>query len=300
VTRATVALAFGLLVCGVPAAVAQAPQLGGQDNGKPVGIEAENGIEWQRANNVYIARGHAKATRGDNSVVADTLYAFYRPTAQAQQTAPAIAPSKNGAPDPLTGGATEIYRLEADGHVHFATPTETVDGDHAVYDVDKSVLVMTGKDLRLVTPRDVVTARDSLEWYDSEQMGIARGDALAVRGDRRVSADVLTMYVVKPANGSSHVSRINANGNVIVTSGDQIARGDNGVYDLDTGIATVVGHVRLTRGDNELRGRYGVVDLNNHVSRLLSEPPGTVVARGARPRVEGLLVPRQKPGDAAK
>ncbi len=210
--RAAAALAFGLLAWGAPGAVAQAPQLGGQDNGKPVGIEAENGIEWQRANNVYIARGHAKATRGDNSVIADTLFAFYRPTAQAQPT-PAAPPTKNGAPDPLTGSATEIYRLEADGHVHFATPTETVDGDHAVYGVDSSVLVMTGKDLRLVTPRDVVTARDSLEWYDSEQKGIARGNALAVRGDRRVSADVLTMFVVKPADGTSHVSRINANGN---------------------------------------------------------------------------------------
>jgi len=31
---------------------------------------------------------------------------------------------------------------------------------------------------------------------------------------------------VKPADGTSHVSRINANGNVIVTSADQIARGD--------------------------------------------------------------------------
>jgi lipopolysaccharide export system protein LptA len=270
--------------------------LGAQDNGKPIGIEASNGIEWQQSNRVYIAHGDAKATRGDTSVFADTLYAYYRPVAQAQT----VAVSKKGAPDPVSGGggSTEIYRLEADGHVRFTTPTQTMTGDHAVYDVDQTILVVTGKDLRLVTPRDTVTARDSIEWYDAKQLGVARGDALAVRDDRRVRGDVLTALMQKQGkDGPSRISRINANGNVIVSSADQIARGDAGIYNLDSGIATLAGHVRLTRGDNELRGRYGVVDLNSNVSRLLSAPPGAKVLAGGSEtaRVEGLLVPRRKP-----
>ncbi len=66
---------------GVPGAFAQLPLIGTQDNGKPIDIAAEDGIEWQQNNHVYIARGHAKATRGDDTVVADTLYAYYRPVA---------------------------------------------------------------------------------------------------------------------------------------------------------------------------------------------------------------------------
>ena len=284
------ALAALLAALAAPAAQAQLPFLSGQDGGKPIGIAAQDGIEWQQNNHVYIARGHAKATRGDGSVTADTLYAFYRPTAETQPK-----PASAGKSDPMSGGSTEIYRLEAFGNVVFANPTQTLTGQHAVYDVDNALLVVTGDNLKLETPRQTITARDSFEWYDAKQIAVARGDAVAMRDDRSVRADVLTAIVEKGTDGNSHISRINANGNVIVASPGQIARGDAGVYNLDTGMATLSGRVRLTRGENELRGRYAVVDLNRNVSRLLSAPPGAQVANDRPARVEGLFVPRRKP-----
>jgi lipopolysaccharide export system protein LptA len=275
------------------AAPAPAPVLGlgDRNNGKPIAIEADNGIEWQQNNRVYIARGNAVATRGDDNVKADTLKAFYRPVAGA----PPPPAGKSGG-DPMGGsGSTEIYRLDGEGHVVFRTPTDTMFGDHAVYDVDKSVLVVTGKGLKIVTPTDIITARDSLEWYDAQQIGVARGNAVAMRGDRIVRGDVLTARVAKQADGASHISRVDAHGDVVVSSPGQIARGDAGVYNLDTGIVTLTGRVRLTRGDNELKGRYAVVDMNTNVSQLLPGPPGARLAAGTG-RVEGLIVPRQKPG----
>ncbi|HWI29503.1 MAG TPA: LptA/OstA family protein [Stellaceae bacterium] len=330
------ALAAGLMPPAAPAAHAQslAPGLTAGDNGKPIEIEADDGIEWQQNNRVYIARGNARATRGQATVFADTLIAYYRPicspeaqaaakqraaaqaasasaagkrpdagpqthacpAAGAAQPADATAKPKQPASDTANGGATEIYRLEADGHVRIATETQTVYGDHAVEDLDKSLLVVTGKHLKLETPRDTVTARDSLEWYDDKQLAVARGDAVEMRDDKRLAGNVLTAEVEKDAKGASHISRIDAQGNVLVSSADQIARGDAGVYNLDTGIATLTGRVTLTRGDNELRGQYGVVDLNNNVSRLLSAPPSAKLTEGSsHTRVAGLLVPRAKP-----
>lgn len=279
------------VLLGAPSAFAQQLSLPGvADKSKPIGITADNGIEWQQTNHVYIARGHATATRGEDSVVADTLYAFYRPVNNAPQ-----APSKTGGSDSISGGSTQIYRIEADGHVTFKSPTGTVTGDHAVYDVDKAVLVVTGRHLQLVTPHEIITARDSLEWYDAKNMGVARGNATATDGNRRVRADVLTANVTKAPDGSSHISRIDANGHVVVISPGQVATGDSGVYNVDTGIATLAGHVLLTRGDNDLRGQYAVVDVKNNVSRLLAAPPGTELAGGHAPRVEGLIVPRGAP-----
>lgn len=289
-----------------PAAAARAQNFGlgfnAQDNGSPIDIQAEQGIEWQQANRVYIARGHARATRGQATVFADTLMAYYRPVAEegdGKSTAPAenAAAKKpdSNASDPIGGNSTEIYRLEAIGNVRIATETQTVYGDHAVYDVDQALLVVTGKRLRLETPSDTLTARDSLEWYDNKQLAVARGDAIAVREGKQLRGDVLTAEVVKGPNESSHVSRIDAQGNVLVSSQDQIARGDAGVYNADTGIATLTGRVTLTRADNELRGQYAVVDLNNNVSRLLSAPPSAQLTEERPPRVHGLLVPRQKP-----
>lgn len=250
------------------------------DDHRPLDIEAEQGIEWQQNNQVYIARGNARASRGNATVYADTLIAHYRP-APPDRAKPADA----GA---LTG-STDIYRVEAEGNVRLTTDTQTVYGDRAVYDLDSATAVVTGKHLKLVTPKDTVTARDSLEWYDNTLIAVARGEAVAVRETKRLAGDVLTAQVVKPADGPSRISRIDAQGHVLVTTLNEIARGATGVYNVDTGIATLAGGVTITRGDNELRGQYGVVDLNNNVSRLLSAPPG-----GGTPRapVQGLIIPR--------
>lgn len=291
-----VCLAFGRL----PTA-AQGLGLGGVPDSRPIEISAESGIEWQQEAQVYIARGNAVAKRGATEVHADTLTAHYRP-------------SKSKTAE----GGTEIYRLDADGHVVIKGETQNVVGDQAVYDVDQQIAIVTGKALKLTTATDVVTARDSLEWYDDKQVAVARGDAVAVREDKRIRADVLTAHMTKnktkpaetmppakPANreaaakpgaaagplgaseGDSRISRVDAQGNVVVANATDIARGDYGVYNADTGIVTLLGNVTITRGQNTIRGQYAVVDLNNNVSRMM-----TVAAKpGApAPRVEGLFV----------
>jgi lipopolysaccharide export system protein LptA len=257
----------------------------GKGGDKAVQIEADQGIEWRQTERVYIARGNAKAKRGNATVSADTLTAHYRPAKSA-----AGRPSGGG--DDLTG-STEIYNVEAEGNVRFETETQSVTGDRAVYDLDQATIVVTGKNLKLATPRDTVTARDSLEWWDAKQLAVARGDATAVREGKRVRADVLTAEVVRDQKGAQHISRIDAQGNVVLVSKDEVGRGDSAVYNVESGIATLVGHVRLTRGENELRGNYAIVDLNQNVSRLLGSPPSDTLTGGKPQRVEGLIVPRQ-------
>jgi lipopolysaccharide export system protein LptA len=85
---------------------------------------------------------------------------------------------------------------------------------------------------------------------------------------------------------SSRISRVDAQGNVLVSTATDIGRGDYGVYNAETGIVTLLGNVTLTRGQNAIRGQYAVVDLNNNISRMMAEPgkPGT----GGQ--VEGLFV----------
>ena len=265
---------------------------------RPIEISADSGIEWQQNAQVYVARGNAVAKRGANEVHADTLTAHYRP-------------SKG------TGGETEIYRLNADGHVTIKGERQTIVGDQAVYDVDQQIGVVTGKGLKMTTATDVVTARDSLEWYDQKQIAVARGDAVAVRETKRVRGDVLTAHMTKdkaqPAAGkpekpvppaaqanprsssmplgatdeSSRISRVDAQGSVLVSTETDVGRGDFGVNNADSGIATLLGNVTITRGPNTIRGQYAVMDLNNNISRMMTAPatPGTAPAR-----VEGLFV----------
>ncbi len=175
------AVLFAVLALGSLHARAQGLNLGGNSNdNRPIDITADSGLEWQQQAQVYIAHGNAVATRGTSEVHADTLTAHYRP-------------SKSKTAE----GGNEVYRLDADGHVVLKGPTQTVVGDQAVYDLDQQIAVVTGKALKLTTPTDVVTARDSFEWYDATQIAVARGDAVATRADKHIRADVLTAHMTK-------------------------------------------------------------------------------------------------------
>src|SRR5215472_10118606 len=173
------ASALGCLLSADGPAAAQGLNLGAASEDRPLAISATSGIEWQQDAQIYIARGNATAKRGTTEVDADTLTAHYRP-------------SKG------SGGETEIYRLNADGHVTIKGETQIVVGDQAVWDVDQQTGIVTGNALKLTTATDVVTARDSLEWYDQKQVAVARGDAVAVRENvKRIRADVLTAHMTK-------------------------------------------------------------------------------------------------------
>jgi lipopolysaccharide export system protein LptA len=289
-------------VAAAPSGAAGALDFGGATGGnkEPVNITADNGIEWRQAEHVYIARGNVKAVRGTLTVYADEMRAFYRPVKKPGSAPapakPAAKPAKPGEPPgaQTDEGPTEVYRLEAIGNVRFVTPTQTGYGDHADYDIDTTMLVMTGRHLKIVTPHDLLTARDSIEWYDNRQLGVARGDAVDLHDGKTLAADVLLATIVHPPGQEAHASRIDGRGNVFVSSKDQIGRGDIGVYDVKSGVVTLTGHVRLTRGKDEMRGNYGVVDVNRNIGYLLPHAPGA--RRPGDNRVEALIVPDAKIG----
>ncbi len=291
------------------------------NKGGPVEVTSDNGMEWRQNEQIIIARGNARAVRGDVTVTADTLIAHYRkkaPVPGAPPT-PAPAPPKPGAApaDPSSDtGNNEIYRLEADGHVHIFTATDQAFGDHGIYDIDQAVLVLTGHDLHIITPQQVMTARDVMEYWSQKHMAVGRGDAVVTTNDgRRLSGDVLVGYTedpnepaqpgaapVKPVaakpdktgadplGAGGKLKRVDAFGHVEVRTATEIMRADKGVYVPDTGIARMAGNVHLTRGQNQLNGDFGVSNLKTGVSTV-TRSPGS--------RVEGLVVPNDKTVPAA-
>jgi lipopolysaccharide export system protein LptA len=295
-------------------------------------VTAAGGIDWDQSAQTVTARDDARAIRGNVTVTADRLIAHYRKKAGSPVTpVAATAPAKpNG--EPSDTGNNEIYRLEADGHVHIFTPTDQAWGDHAIYDIDQAVLVLTGQHLRLTTPQDVLTARDALEYWSAKHMSVARGDATATSADgRRITADTLVGYTEdqaagvaaspktpgsaanfpgthprpgeKPAGGgdvlesSGKLQRVEAFGHVVLRTATDIVTGDRGRYEPDTGIAHIVGNVHITRGANQLNGAAAVVNMKTGLATMTQAP-------GAR--VQGLVVPNanrgadQPPGTPSK
>jgi lipopolysaccharide export system protein LptA len=70
------------------------------------------------------------------------------------------------------------------------------------------------------------------------------------------------------ADGGRQIRRIEAKGGVLVTQKDQNATGDNGIFDMRANTVTLVGNVVVTRGRDVLRGNRLVVDLENGVSKM--------------------------------
>lgn len=235
---------------------------------EPVTIEADDGIEWVRDEKLYIARGNAKAVRGELTVSADTLSAAYRPK---------------------DSGGSEVYRMEALGNVEILSTTDRAVGDRAVYDIDQEVIVLLGDDLSFKNGLDTITARDSLEYWETRRLAVARGDAVALRENQRIEADVLTAYFNDGPDGENRIERVDAIGNVKITTPEEVVRGNEGVYDVLREVATLAGNVRVTRGDNQLNGERAEVNLKTGVSRML---PGS----GSGGRVKGLFTP-QKDGN---
>lgn len=250
---------------------ALSPLAGPSEGGKsPVDIQADNAIEWHQDAKAYVARGHASATRGKTTVYADVLTAYYRETKDK---------------------GNDVYRMTAEGNVHLVTPTQQVFGEHGVYDTDRKVGVMTGSGLKLVTQNDVVTARDSLEYYDETKLAVARGDAIAVRGQDRMRSDTMVAQFKEDANGNQVMERIDGIGGVVITTATDVAICKRVMYQVSTDIAVLVDDVKITRGDDQINGDAAEMNMKSHVNRVLS---------GGR-RVEGLLNPQdkdKKPGEA--
>jgi lipopolysaccharide export system protein LptA len=295
-------VAAALTVLAVLTAPAGAQQLD-LTHGGPIDITARDGIEWRQVEQEVIATGDATAVRGQVTVMADRLTAWYRKKG-AGPAQPTPVAGLTG--DPSTEG-NEIYRMQADGHVRIFTPTDQAQGDRATYDLDQSVLVMTGKDLKLTTPNDTITAKDDLEYWPQKHMAVARGNAIVTTNDaKRVAADTLVAYTTdnppppsaspapastaaKPSNdplaASGKLQRVEAFGNVSIRTPTDTVTGDRGVYVPDTGMARLAGNVRITRGQNQLNGAEADVNMKTGIASLVAQKTG---------RVHGLVVPNDE------
>ena len=299
--RATLGLAL-LLPC---AALAQQLDL---SRGGPIDITARDGIDWRQDEQIVIAHGDARAIRGDVTVIADTLTAWYRPKAGAG-TGPQPAATPGATPGAPDSGGNEIYKVQGLGNVRIFTPTDQVVGDKAVYDIDQAVLVVTGRTIKLTTPTQILTAQDTLEYWSQKHMAVARGDAVALTNDaRRIAADTLVAYTAAgdtpklaspaapsaaqpadPVANSGKLEKVEAFGHVSLRTQTDTVTGDRGVYLPDTGMARLAGQIRITRGQNQLNGSEAIVNMKTGVARLVSGNTG---------RVQGLVIPNDESNQA--
>lgn len=233
------------------------------DREKPLEITADDSLEWHRNSKQYIARGNASAKQGDVTIKAETLSADYQET---------------------PASSFEIYRLTASENVEILSRSSKASGEQATYEVDRGLAVMTGDNLSLVSPDQSVTARDSFEYWVQDGKLTASGDTRVIRGEDKMRADSLTAYFEENRDGKRTLKKLEATGNVVITTPEEVLSGDFGHYDSATNIARLTGNVTITRGPNILEGKTATVNLSTNVSKIEG-------GRASDGRVRGIFYP---------
>lgn len=87
-----------------------------------------------------------------------------------------------------------------------------------------------------------ITADDGIEWFRDAKQYRARGNARAIRDNLQLDADTLIAYYRGGEDGERQVIfRLDAIGDVTVSSPNGIAYGDKGVYHVERQVAVLVG-----------------------------------------------------------
>ena len=248
------------VVLGAAGAAAQTGGLPFRDDSGPIEIAVDGSVEWQQEKRIFIARGNARARQGDVTLRAEVITAHYR-----------------------TGkdGGTEIWRIDAEGAVRISGTDQVATGRKGTYDVDKQLLVLTGKP-KFTSGSDRISASRSLEYSQVRRRAVARGDAVAVRNDRTIKAETLTATFEPDGKESDKLKRLVAVGGVVFTSPDEVFHADRADFDIASERLKLEGSVRISQGGNELRGQSAEMNLKTGTSRM----------QGGKGGVQGVFVPK--------
>ena len=218
----------------------------------PIEIFAEEGIEWHKNENKYVAIGNAKAVSGSLSLKSDRIEAFYTEKEDSGMNIKEVKAKKNV--------IVEDKKMRIVG------------GDYAEYKTIKDYFLIVGKNIILTSEANTLRSKEKLEYWRSKNIAIATGKAEAQKDKEFVVlADKLVWYLKEDKNKTT-VKKILGFKNVSIKTNNEVAFSDKAIYNNETEICKLYGNVKLQRGDSFLLGEYAEVDLKKGISKLLPAP----------------------------
>lgn len=131
---------------------------------------------------------------------------------------------------------------------------------------------------------------DRLDVFEREGRAVYAGNVVAVQGDTTMRCSTLSIYFTRGdaagggGEGGDQIERIECDGPVTILSQDQVATGNRAVYERRQARVVLTGDVALSQGQNVTRGERLVYDIDAGVANIEA---------GGQQRVRGLFVPGQ-------
>lgn len=135
---------------------------------------------------------------------------------------------------------------------------------------------------------------DRIEVRDRENLALFQGNVKVDQADMSLEANTVRVYYERGQADALTILRIDANGNVRLTSPSERATGNYGIYDVRQRQITLVGNVRLVKGESTLNGDRLQVNLDSGIMRLDGAP---AVAGQSSNRVTGRFVVPPREGE---
>ena len=151
--------------------------------------------------------------------------------------------------------------------VLLAADVGPVSAAHAASQTVKEVGKPTSGKQSKEQPINIESAK--LDYYDKEQKLVYTGDVVAVQGEVTLKAPLLVVFLTPkdpnsskgPPSSASQMRRWEASGPVTLISKDQIGTGDFGTYEKAENKFYLNGNVTLTQGNYITKGDHAVYDI---------------------------------------
>lgn len=132
----TIAVLVGAMLASVAQAQTKGPAIA---KNQPIEISSD-ALDVQQDQKIAVFTGNVIATQGTTNLRATTMTVHYNNEGQQNNQ----------------GGAQGISKIVAQGNVIFATPTETAQGDTAIYNAETDTIDLTGGSVTLTREQNVL------------------------------------------------------------------------------------------------------------------------------------------------
>lgn len=231
-------------------------------------LNADKEVTWDSQAQKMTAVGNAVATKGDMSVKAAHMEAYY---------------AKND-----TTGKNTITEVHATDNVIMNSPQANAYGDTLDYDVAKDEVILKGQPAKLKTEKEVITAKDSITYYPTAQKAIALGDVQATDKDNnKIFSEKMIAFFKKDANDKMTMDKVEIYDHVKIVTKDATVMADKGLYLPKIAVIKLFDNVLIDQQGNKLKGDFAETNLNTGKSRIIA-------GKTSQGRVSGIFKEKKK------
>lgn len=231
-------------------------------------LDADKEVIWDSKAQKMSAIGNAVATKGDMTVKAAKMEAYY---------------AKNN-----STGKNTITEVHAYDNVIMTSPKANAYGDTLDYDVIKDEIILKGQPAKLKTEKEIITAKDSITYYPTPQKAIALGDVQATDKDNnKIFAQKMIAFFQKNEKGETEMDKVEIYDNVKIVTKDATVTADKGLYLPKIAVIKLFDNVLIDQQGNKLKGDFAETNLNTGKSRIIA-------GQTSQGRVSGIFKEKKK------